>query len=224
MTSRESLHRMIDELFNRIEGAERPEPRPLVDVRNKAGLRQQDVAAQMNVSQGSVSNLEQGLARMDQRQKHLYINACGAQVPLAALWPDGTLWLIADDHTPPGTRPTAHQAVASDNSIVITLTRGNIDHNHIPLASNLKSHPNFFPSDAVGPPNEKDGLGALLTLNFVGLPAAVRSDIAGKHKIFRRRSPVGEFFAYHNLHEGDTVIIERLSAYEYRIRPSRARG
>jgi transcriptional regulator with XRE-family HTH domain len=100
MVNRESLHRLVDELYNRIDNAEHPRPRRLVEVRKKAGLRQQDVACEINVSQATVSNMEQGLKGMELYQKQLYIRACGATLPLTALWPDGTLWLLSEDQTP----------------------------------------------------------------------------------------------------------------------------
>jgi hypothetical protein len=49
----------------------------------------------------------------------------------------------------------------------------------------------------------------------------VQTDIAGNHKTFRSRAPWRAFVACHGLAEGDTVVIERLSAYEYRISPTR---
>jgi ABC-type transporter lipoprotein component MlaA len=49
----------------------------------------------------------------------------------------------------------------------------------------------------------------------------VETDIAGDKKIFRRRHDVGRFFAHYDLSEGDHVVIERLSAHEYRISPAR---
>jgi hypothetical protein len=101
--------------------------------------------------------------------------------------------------------------------VVIGLTGGNVRNNHI----YLRGHECFFPPDALGGPSEKDGLGALLTLHFEGLPEPVRTDIARDKLIFRNRRAVGRFFTLHSLGEGDSIIIDRISEYEYRIRPSR---
>jgi hypothetical protein len=80
-------------------------------------------------------------------------------------------------------------------------------------------HLDFFPQDAIGAATARDGTGAPLTLHFAGLPEPVETDIDGKKKIFRRRGPVGRFFAYHHLSTGDCIVIERLSAHEYRVFP-----
>jgi hypothetical protein len=101
--------------------------------------------------------------------------------------------------------------------IVIPLTSGNVNHGHV----YLREHLGFFPADTIGPGNEQDGNGTLVMLHFDGFPEAIKTDIAGDHKIFRRRGPWKKFFAHHNLHEGDSVAIERLSRYEYRIVPAR---
>ena len=104
-----------------------------------------------------------------------------------------------------------------EGRIVIRLTQGNLSHSHV----YLRNHLDFFPADAIGAANARGGKGALLTLHFAGLPEVVQTDIAGDKKFFRCRSPWRAFFAHHRLTEGDSVAIERLSAYEYRIVPAR---
>lgn len=101
--------------------------------------------------------------------------------------------------------------------IVIQLTQGNINNNHIYLRRRL----DFFPADTIGAANALDGHGALLALHFEGHPEPVQTDIAGDKKIFRCRGDVGRFFARYHLAEGDSVVIERQSAYEYRLAPAR---
>jgi hypothetical protein len=80
---------------------------------------------------------------------------------------------------------------------------------------------NFFPADAIGAAKAQDGKGAMLTLHLEGLAEPIETDIAGDKKIFRCRGEVGKFFARCGLSEGNSVVIERLSAYEYRILPGR---
>jgi hypothetical protein len=99
---------------------------------------------------------------------------------------------------------------------VIRLTRGNVRNSYVSLAA----HMSFFPGDAVGAANSKDGVGTLLTLHFTGLPETVQTDIAANHKMFRSRAPWRAFVARHGLAEGDTIAIERLSPREYRISPA----
>lgn len=97
--------------------------------------------------------------------------------------------------------------------IVVHLTQGNISHGHVYLAAHL----GFFPADAIGVPNARDGTGTLLTLHFAGLPGTVRTDIAADKKIFRCRGPWRDFFKCHDLQPGDRIAIERLAAYEYGV-------
>lgn len=100
---------------------------------------------------------------------------------------------------------------------MIQLTQGNLNNNHI----YLRKHLDFFPADSVGAANVHEGEGTLLTLHFDGHLEPVRTDIPVDKKIFRCRGDVGRFFARHHLTEGDNVVIERLSAYEYYLVPGR---
>jgi hypothetical protein len=104
---------------------------------------------------------------------------------------------------------------AGDGSthIVVQLTQGNLSHDHV----YLRAHLDFFPADAIGAPNARDGTGTLLTLHFAGLPGTVSTDIAADKKIFRCRGPWRAFFKLHGLQPGDRIAIKRLSAYEYRV-------
>lgn len=112
----------------------------------------------------------------------------------------------------PDTSPAPEQDAAC---IVISLTDGNLRNNYISLADHL----NFFPADSIGAASAKDGTGVPLTLRFAGLPGSVYTDIAAGHKIFRSRGPWRRFFACHDLAAGDSIVVERLSAREYRITP-----
>jgi hypothetical protein len=100
--------------------------------------------------------------------------------------------------------------------IVITLTQGNLNHNHIYLSR----HMSFFPADAIGSANRRDGEGRKLILRFEGLTDAAKTDIVPNHKIFRLRGRQWhDFFQRHRLHAGDKVTIQRLDDYEYRVSP-----
>ena len=69
--------------------------------------------------------------------------------------------------------------------ILIRLTQGGLNNNYLSLAKHL----GFFPAAAIGAAKVQDGEGALLTLHFAGFPETVETDIAGKHKFFRRGDP-----------------------------------
>jgi hypothetical protein len=103
------------------------------------------------------------------------------------------------------------------DKIVIGLTQGNLTNSHV----YLRQHLGFFPADAIGAANARDGQGVPLTVHFAGLPEAAEADIAGDKVILRSRGLWRKFFAHHALRPGDTVIIERLSSHEYRVVPGR---
>jgi hypothetical protein len=99
--------------------------------------------------------------------------------------------------------------------IVIPVTQGGLDNAYISLTGHL----GFFPADAVGAADVRDGEGTLLTLHFAGFSEPVLTDIGRRHLDFRRRGPWRKFFERHHLAEGDSVVIERRSEYEYDIFP-----
>ena len=108
------------------------------------------------------------------------------------------------------------EAQEDPDRVVVTLTQGNLNHNHIYLSR----HMSFFPEDAIGSPNRHDGEGCMLTLHFDGLPGTAETDIVSNHKIFRLRGRLWqEFFMRHRLRAGDKVTIQRLGDHEYRVSP-----
>jgi hypothetical protein len=128
---------------------------------------------------------------------------------------DGPRWLGRNCtlSTPSG-RPVPDEPI---DKIVIGLTQGNLNNSHV----YLRQHLSFFPADAIGAADARDGQGVPLTVHFAGLSEPAETDIAGGKDIFRSRGPWRKFFAHHALRPGDTVIIERLSAHEYRVVPGR---
>jgi hypothetical protein len=113
-----------------------------------------------------------------------------------------------------GVYAAIHEPQAEPDRIVIPLTQGNLNNNHVYLARHL----GFFPADAIGAHNKRAGQGTPLKLHFEGLPGTESTDIAPDHKIFRLRGRRWqEFFERHSLRAGDKVAIERISPYEYRV-------
>jgi hypothetical protein len=102
------------------------------------------------------------------------------------------------------------------NRIEITVTEGGLKNGYISLAENL----DFFPAESIGAANSSDGEGAPLRLYFEGLADTVDTDIAAKHKIFRRRGPWRKFLSYHDLQPGEKVTIEKVSEGEFRVYPA----
>jgi hypothetical protein len=99
--------------------------------------------------------------------------------------------------------------------IVVRVTQGGLRNSYVSLTGHL----GFFPEDSVGASDVRDGEGALLTLFIAGLPEPVQTDITIRHHDFRRRAFWRAFFDQHRMAEGDSVVIERRSAYEYHIMP-----
>jgi len=104
---------------------------------------------------------------------------------------------------------------------LISITRGNLGHNHIYLSG----HFDFFPPDSYGKSSKAKGTGQPLRLRVEGLPKPVETDIATDAKngaprnFFRKRGWVRQFFERHEIREGDVVAIERLGEHEYRVYP-----
>ncbi len=116
-------------------------------------------------------------------------------------------------------RAAMHEPQGEPDRIVIPLTQGNINNNHVYLAKYL----DFFPADAIGGHNKQAGRGTPLKLNFEGFIGAESTDIDPKHKFFQLPGRAWkDFFERHGLRAGDKVAIERISAYEYRVVPIRA--
>jgi hypothetical protein len=101
---------------------------------------------------------------------------------------------------------------------VITLTQGSLNNNYI----NLGNHLGFFPADAVGEANSRDGEGRHPD-GALRRPAPPGEDRHRRppHKDFRQRKPIREFFERHGLKAGEMIAIEKLSDYEYRVLPAR---
>jgi hypothetical protein len=103
----------------------------------------------------------------------------------------------------------------ANDRILIRVTAGGLAHHYVALAG----HWDFFPPSAIGAANEHDGLGRLLTLHFAGTGETVLTDLTPTYKSFRRRGAWGRFFAFHQLANGDEILIERTAAEEYFVRP-----
>jgi hypothetical protein len=69
--------------------------------------------------------------------------------------------------------------------IEVQLTQGNLSHDHV----YLRAHLDFFPADAIGAPNARNGTGALLTLPFKSLPEPRKDRYHSRQKMLRCRSP-----------------------------------
>jgi hypothetical protein len=106
----------------------------------------------------------------------------------------------------------------SDRVRLVTLTDGNVRNSHV----YLKSIIDFFPTEAIGAGNKREGMGKSVVLQFQrndGSFDMCETDIDGKKWIFRSREPWRNFFRNQALSGGDQIIIERISKAGYRIYP-----
>lgn len=99
---------------------------------------------------------------------------------------------------------------------VIKLTQGNINNNHLYLASII----DFFPKSSIGGSNEDAEANTKLEIHC-GIGEAVFTDIAGDKNIFRKRTWVREFLEIHKLSSGDKIIIENTGANRFHVFPHR---
>jgi DNA (cytosine-5)-methyltransferase 1 len=82
----------------------------------------------------------------------------------------------------------------------------------------------FFPEESYGKPSRADGVGESLRLQVEGFPEIVETDLptdrAGRVRwFFRARGWVKEFVRAHHLSAGDTILLTRIGARDYRIGP-----
>lgn len=98
-----------------------------------------------------------------------------------------------------------------------TLTAGNIKNNHIYLREFFDA----FPKEAVGGLNAATAARQTISVEWGGDSVAV-TDLDGEKKFFRKRGWVREFFERTEAVAGDTVLVEKLGAYDYRVTVQRA--
>lgn len=103
----------------------------------------------------------------------------------------------------------------------LTVTSAAISHGWIRLTPCASD---FFPSDSLGRPQKKNGVGRALRVWATGLEHPVETDLPtdgrGKPRgFFRDRRWFKQFARLHKLSAGDQVIITRLSEREYRVQP-----
>lgn len=98
-----------------------------------------------------------------------------------------------------------------------TLTAGNIKNNHIYLRDFFDA----FPADVVGGSNIATAARKTISIEWGGRSVAI-TDLDGKKKFFRKRGWVREFFARTGAVAGDTVLVETVGPYSYRVTLQRA--
>lgn len=108
---------------------------------------------------------------------------------------------------------------------LISVTEANVRNSHLYLTG----HTDFFPTDAIGAANQRDGTGELIRLDVEGLAEPVWTDIASRSAtnesrgFFRKRTWVREFFARHNIQPGDTIAFERIESHRFKVLPFEAK-
>lgn len=98
-----------------------------------------------------------------------------------------------------------------------TLTEGNIKNNHIYLREFFDA----FPEDVVGGSNIAAAAQHTISIEWGEGNFAV-TDLDGKKKFFRKRGWVRELFAQTEAVAGDTVLVEMVRPYSYRVTVQRA--
>jgi len=98
-----------------------------------------------------------------------------------------------------------------------TLTVGNIKNNHI----YLREFFNAFPKEVIGGSNASTAARQTITVEWAGGCTAV-TDLDGDKKFFRKRGWIREFFARTRAAAGDTVLVEQLGMYNYKVTVQRA--
>lgn len=128
---------------------------------------------------------------------------------------DDTVMVIRE--APAAPLPDAILRQASGRHIGTTeITQGNIDNNHIYLRSFFEK----FPADAIGGSNRASAAQREIAVHWGG-NTVVMTDLDGAKKFFRKRGWIREFFDRHGVRAGDTVTVEEIAPYSYRVAPQR---
>lgn len=117
----------------------------------------------------------------------------------------------ANEQTQSAARSCASAKVFSGQWVDISLTQGNLNHNHFYLREALS----LLPEDCIGGKN-KAQLRHPIQVTFQN-GQTVETDVDGAKMILRRRSPVGDFFVRTGCVAGDTLRFTRLGEREFHV-------
>ena len=92
------------------------------------------------------------------------------------------------------------------------ITQGNIDNDHIYLRGFFDK----FPADAIGGSNRASAAQREISVDWGG-GTVVMTDLDGTKRFFRKRGWIREFFARHGARAGDSVLVEEIAPYSYRV-------
>jgi DNA polymerase III subunit epsilon len=96
-------------------------------------------------------------------------------------------------------------------SRLITITQGNLDHNHMYITDVA----DLFPEDVIGGPDESQAAPRTVRVHWGS--GTVDTDIVRDKNIFRRRGWVRQFFSEARIVAGDRVLLERIEPYIFRV-------
>src|SRR3954453_3614711 len=102
-------------------------------------------------------------------------------------------------------------------AVIIEVSGGNIRNHHI----NLRGAFGLFPDDCFGGSNEA---GRANSINLQIGRESVDTDIDEAKAIFRERGAIRRFFDTDDIHEGDLILIERVTDRSYRLSKASKRG
>ena len=92
------------------------------------------------------------------------------------------------------------------------ITQGNIDNDHIYLRGFFDK----FPADAIGGSNRASAAQREIAVDWGG-GTVVITDLDGTKRFFRKRGWIREFFARHGARAEDSVMVEEIAPYSYRV-------
>jgi len=93
----------------------------------------------------------------------------------------------------------------------LTVSQGNLNNNHLYLTEIL----DLFPRDVFGGGNRR--LAAPRALRIFWGSEMVETDIDQTKHIFRKRGWVAQFFDANRIQAGDSIVLEQLAPYLYRV-------
>ena len=108
-----------------------------------------------------------------------------------------------------------------NDEITMPFSEAGERNDYLALRRAMKQHPGFIPEDAIGPANQKNGNGRMLTVHFAGLPHPVRTDLDAAQS-FRDRSATRSFYRQAKPRPGDLIVVRKTGDYEFWVSVQRA--
>jgi hypothetical protein len=109
-----------------------------------------------------------------------------------------------------------------NDEITMPFSEAGERNDYLLLRHAMKQRPGSIPEDTIGPANQKNGNGHMLTVHFAGLPHPIRTDL-DPARSFCNRSETRSFYRQAKPRPGDLIVVRKTGDYECSVSVQRAR-